>query len=290
MAHNHSHNHNSHNDTSKNILITLSLNAFFVVIELIGGIMTNSIAILSDALHDFGDCLSLGTAWVLQKKSQQKSDDLYSYGYKRFSLLGSIFLSGVLAISSILIVFEASKRLFNPQEVDAQGMLWLAIFGVIINGVAAIRMKKGSSLNERAIYLHIMEDVLGWVAVLVVSIVMHFYNAPILDPILSIVISIWVLSNVYKNFKGVFKIILQATPASVNILELKQKIEALPHIESTHDLHVWSLDGESHVASLHVVTCEDDTLEMKRAIRAISKTYNIEHVTIEIEKEDTYCS
>lgn len=289
MAHNHSHNHN-HNNTSKNILISLVLNAFFVVVELIGGIMTNSIAILSDALHDFGDCLSLATAWVLHKKSQKGSDEFYSYGYKRFSLLGSIFLSGILAISSVLIIIEASKRLLNPQEVDAQGMFWLAIFGIIINGVAALRMKKGSSLNERAIYLHIMEDVLGWVAVLIVSIVMHFYNAPILDPILSIVISLWVLTNVYKNFKDTFKVILQAIPASVNMIELKQKIEALPHIESIHDLHVWSLDGESHVASLHVVTCEDDTLEMKRSIRAISKTYNIEHVTIEIEKNATYCS
>lgn len=285
MAHNH-----SHNNASKNILITLILNAFFVVVELIGGIMTNSVAILSDALHDFGDCLSLATAWVLQKKSQKGSDELYSYGYKRFSLLGSIFLSGILTISSILILFEAGKRLFDPQEVDAQGMFWLAIFGVFINGIAAIRMKKGSSLNERAIYIHIMEDVLGWVAVLVVSIVMHFYNMPILDPILSIVISFWVLSNVYKNIKDTFKVILQAVPASVNILELKEKIEALPHVESTHDIHVWSLDGESHVASLHVVSCQTDTSEIKQAIRNIAHTYNIEHVTIEIEKDATYCS
>lgn len=187
MGHNHTH---SHNNAEKNISIAFFLNAFFVIVELIGGFLTNSIAILTDALHDFGDCLSLATAWFLQKKSTQLRDRKYSYGYKRFSLLGSIFLSGVLTVSSIFVLVEAFKRISTPQDVSAQGMLGIAIFGVIINGAAAFRVKQGTSLNERAVYLHIMEDVLGWIGVLAVSIVMIFVYIPALDSLLSIGISI----------------------------------------------------------------------------------------------------
>lgn len=124
MGHNHAH---SLNNAEKNISIAFFLNAFFVIVELIGGILTNSIAILTDALHDFGDCLSLATAWFLQKKSTQVRDKKYSYGYKRFSLLGSIFLSGVLTVSSVFVLIEAAKRIAAPQDVSAQGMLWMAV-------------------------------------------------------------------------------------------------------------------------------------------------------------------
>ena len=192
--------HNQEN-AAKNIGVAFWLNAFFVIVEVIGGFFTNSIAILSDALHDFGDCLSLAMAYGLQKKSEKKRDKFYSYGYKRFSLLGTVFLSGVLVVSSAFVLFEAIKRIMMPQEVSAGGMLWLAVAGIVINGVAALRMHRGSSLNERAVFLHIMEDVLGWVAVLIVSVVMLYVNFPILDPLLSVCISIWVLSNVYGNLK-----------------------------------------------------------------------------------------
>lgn len=291
MAQTHSHLNSSSNDSSnatKNIGVAFWLNAFFVIVELVGGIITNSIAILSDALHDFGDCLSLAVAFGLQKKSKQKRDRTYSYGYKRFSLLGTIFLSGVLTFSSIYVIIEAIKRLANPQAVQAQGMLWLAIAGVIINGAAAFRLKKGSSLNEKAVFLHIMEDVLGWVAVLVVSLVMMFVELPILDPILSLCISIWVLSNVYGNMKETFKILLQAIPDSVDINELTLKLEQIPNINSIHDLHVWSLDGESHVMTLHVVTNRESE-ELKHAIYTVASEFHITHTTIECELPGEHC-
>src|SRR5574344_1588552 len=150
----HTHNHTEHNGAMHNIGVAFVLNAFFVVVELVGGVMTNSIAILSDALHDFGDCLSLALAWALQRKALKKRDKLYSYGYKRFSLLGSVFLSGVLSVSSVFMIIEAVKRIANPQSVNAEGMLWLSIVGVVINGAAALRLKRGTSLNERAVFLH----------------------------------------------------------------------------------------------------------------------------------------
>lgn len=285
MGH-HQHLHNA----EKNISIVFFLNLFFVVVELVGGFITNSVAILSDAIHDIGDCLSLAVSWLMQKKSTKSRDNKYSYGYKRFSILGSIFLSGVLCVSSGFILFEACIRLFNPQSVDAHGMLWLAIFGTLINGAAALRVKSGHSLNERAVYLHIMEDVLGWIAVLLVSIVMMFWNIPILDPIISILISIWVLYNVTQNVRAAMKTILQAVPDGVNITELQKQIESLPNIISTHDMHIWSLDGESHIMTLHVVvTPTGDKQVIRHNINSISGKYNIHHSTIEFEDEGFVC-
>lgn len=286
MGHNHTHGHKA---AQENITIAFFLNAFFVIVELIGGIFTNSIAILTDALHDFGDCISLAIAWFLQKKSTQERDNKYSYGYKRFSLLGSIYLSLVLTVSSVFVVIEAVKRIISPQEVNAEGMLWIAIFGIIINGAAALRVKRGASWNEKAVYLHIMEDVLGWVGVLVVSIVMLFVYIPALDSLLSLGISIWVLSNVYRNLRNVFKILLQATPNDVYLDELSSKILKINGIISIHDLHLWSLDGESHVMTLHVVTDEENSAKIKEEILNISNEFHIVHTTIEFEKSDTVC-
>lgn len=286
----HHHHHHDSSKAEKNISIAFFLNLFFVIVEVVGGIFTNSIAILTDALHDFGDCLSLATAWFLQKKSAQARDRKYSYGYKRFSLLGSIFLSGVLTISSIFVLLEAVKRIMEPQDVSAGGMLWIAIFGVIINGAAALRVKQGTSLNERAVYLHIMEDVLGWIAVLVVSVVMLFVYIPALDSMLSIGISIWVLSNVYRNLRSVFKILLQAIPDDVSLDELSTRITSIEGVLSIHDLHLWSLDGESHVMTLHIVTDEADTAAMKEQVRTIAHEYHIVHTTVEFENSRTTCT
>ncbi|MGL5788395.1 MAG: cation diffusion facilitator family transporter [Bacteroidales bacterium] len=289
MGHNHGHNHNHEHGDTKNIAVAFILNSFFVIVEIIGGYLTNSIAIMSDALHDFGDSLSLGIAWGLQKKAKKGRDNKYSYGYKRFSLLGSIFLSGVLSISSVYVLIEAIKRISAPESVDAKGMLWLAIFGIIINGSAAFRLKKGTSLNEKAVFLHIMEDVLGWVAVLIVSITMMFVDLPVLDPLLSIAISIWVMSNVYKNIRETFKVLLQAIPDSVDAEALENEIMQIPEVESIHDLHIWSLDGESHIMTLHIVTESKDKRALKSQVIAISEKYHIVHVTIEMESSEYDC-
>lgn len=278
----------SKENSTKNIRTAFFLNLAFAFVELIGGIITNSVAILSDAVHDFGDSISLAIAWALQKKSNKAKDDKYSYGYKRFSLLSSVILSGILLVGSILILVEAIGRLFNPQEVNAQGMLWLAILGIIVNGLAALSVKRGKTLNERAVFLHIMEDVLGWIGVLVISIVMIFVNLPILDPILSISITIWVLYNVYKNLKATFNILLQAFPKDVDVKKLTKEIEAIDNVISIHDLHIWTQDGNSHVMTLHIVA-EKNYETIKNKIREIAKTFNIDHVTIELEDKYSSC-
>ena len=278
----------SKENSTKNIRTAFFLNLAFAFVELIGGIITNSVAILSDAVHDFGDSISLAIAWALQKKSNKAKDDKYSYGYKRFSLLSSVILSGILLVGSILILVEAIGRLFNPQEVNAQGMLWLAILGIIVNGLAALSVKRGKTLNERAVFLHIMEDVLGWIGVLVISIVMIFANLPILDPILSISITIWVLYNVYKNLKATFNILLQAFPKNVDVKKLTKEIEAIDNVISIHDLHIWTQDGNSHVMTLHIVAEKNyETIKLK--VREMVKAYNIDHVTIELEDKYSSC-
>ncbi|MFA6334271.1 MAG: cation diffusion facilitator family transporter [Bacteroidales bacterium] len=273
--------------SSKNISVAFVLNFVFAIIELAGGLFTNSVAILSDALHDFGDSLSLGVAYYLQKRSNKKSDKYYTYGYKRFSLIGSIFISTVLAISSVFIVTESIKRIMAPEQSDAGGMLILAVLGIVVNGAAVLRLKRGTSLNEKAVMIHLMEDVLGWIAVLIASIVMMFVDFPVIDPILSIAITIWVLTNVYKNLSQSLKIMLQEVPKDVETDKLKHEVLSLQDVVSIHDLHLWSLDGENHILSMHIVVNNCFTFEKmaecKAAIRTIGEKYHIGHITVEFE-------
>ena len=282
------HNHGSEGSSSKNIKIVFFLNLGFSFFELIGGYLTNSMAIMSDALHDFGDCISLAVAWGFEKKSHKEKNDKYSYGYKRFSLLGSIFLSVVLATSSIYILIEAIGRLQNPEAVNASGMLWLAIVGVGINLVAALRLKKSGSLSERAIFIHLMEDVMGWIAVLIGSIVMIFVELPILDPIMSIAITLWVLYNVSKNLIKVFNVLLMGVPSDVNVAKLSSDILAIEDVKSIHDIHIWSFDGENHVMTIHVVS-KNQSQDFRQDIRDITSKYHINHITIEIDDSEEHC-
>lgn len=291
-SHSH-HSHSHHSTASKNITLAFFLNLIFAFIELGGGLYTNSVAILSDALHDFGDSLSLGVAWYLQKISRRGRDKEYTYGYKRFSLLGALFISTVLLVGSFFVIRECVERLMHPQAANARGMLLLAIFGILINGYAALRLTRGGSISERAVSLHMLEDLFGWVAVLVVSVVMLFVDVPLLDPILSIGITLWVLYNIYKNLRETFRVFLQQAPQDVNIERLQQSLLAIEGIASIHDIHLWSLDGESNVMTLHVVLKEDQSVAeshaLKSRIRTLLNEKKIAHATIEIELMGEEC-
>lgn len=291
-SHSH-HSHSHHSTASKNITLAFFLNLMFAFIELGGGLYTNSVAILSDALHDFGDSLSLGVAWYLQKISRRGRDKEYTYGYKRFSLLGALFISTVLLVGSFFVIRECVERLMDPQPPNARGMLLLAIFGILINGYAALRLTRGGSISERAVSLHMLEDLFGWVAVLVVSVVMLFVDVPLLDPILSIGITLWVLYNVYKNLRETFRVFLQQAPQDVNIERLQQSLLSIEGIASIHDIHLWSLDGESNVMTLHVVLKEDQSVAeshaLKSRIRTLLNEKKIAHATIEIELMGEEC-
>jgi cobalt-zinc-cadmium efflux system protein len=290
----HSHHHHdghSHSDGTENITTAFWLNLGFTFIEVFGGFFTNSVAILSDALHDLGDSLSLGLAWYFQKKSNQGRDKTFTYGYKRFSLVGALINSIVLIVGSVYMLTQAIPRFMNPEETNAKGMFWLAILGIIVNGAAVFKLKKGSSLNEKAVKLHLMEDVLGWVAVLIGSILIYFFNWAIIDPLLSIGITAYILFNVYGNLKGVFRVILQGSPKSLNLEDIKPKLRKIESVLEIHDLHVWSMDGEYNVMTVHAVAEKTaDCTVIKKAIRHSLRQMNVNHVTIEIDMEGEECS
>ncbi|MBS0011954.1 MAG: cation transporter [Bacteroidales bacterium] len=280
-------------NSSRHISLAFFLNLGFTIIEIIGGFYTNSVAILSDALHDFGDTVSLAVAWYLQKVSNRGRDEYYTYGYKRFSLLGAVFISLMLIVGAVFIIKESVTRLLSPDEVNARGMMYLAILGIIVNGIAVIRLRKGKTMNEKAVYLHMLEDVLGWMAVFVVSIVMMFIDAPILDPLLSIGITGWVLFNVYKNLKKTFRILLQEVPGNVNIERVEKELNMIEGISSIHDIHIWSLDGENNIMTMHAVIADkssnEDQRKLKKAIREKCDQFNIQHTTIEFETGGEEC-
>ncbi|MDR1346743.1 MAG: cation diffusion facilitator family transporter [Bacteroidales bacterium] len=284
---------NTHHHTSANIRLAFFLNLFFSAIELVGGLLTNSVAILSDALHDFGDSFSLALAWYFQKVSKRKRDAKYSYGYRRFSLLGAMINSVVLLIGSFFVISESIQRLISPQAANAKGMLLLAIFGILVNGWAMWRMRRSSSLNERAVGLHLLEDVLGWAAVLIGSIVMIFVDVPILDPLLSLLIACYILLNIYRNLRDTLRVVLQGTPSNVNMEAIEACLQSMAGIKSVHDMHIWSMDGEYNIMSVHLVL--DKNLdykkwqELKMQIKEKLKAQQIQHITIESETDDDAC-
>lgn len=288
-----SHNHH-HHDSTGNIRIAFFLNISFALLEIAGGFWTNSMAILSDALHDLGDAFSLGLAWFFDNRSKKSSDHKYSFGYRRFSLLGALVNSLVLILGSLFILSKAIPRLLNPEASNAAGMALFAVVGIAVNGAAVLRLKGGKSLNERVVTWHLLEDVLGWAAVLVVSIVLLFKDVKILDPLLSVVITLYVLYNVAKNFRKTISLFLQGVPEEVDITLLEADVLSLDNVESVHHTHVWSLDGAQHVLTTHVVV-ENDTprvaiVSLKCAIRELVENLDIEHTTIEVEHMGESCN
>ena len=297
-GHHHSHgghHHHHHHHAEGNILIAFLLNLFFAIVELVGGLYTGSVAILSDSLHDLGDSCSLGVAWYLERLSKKGRDLHFSYGYKRFSLLGSLLISVILLVGSVFVIKESIERIITPSTPRAEGMFLLAIFGLIINGYAAWRMSGGHSLNERAMRLHLMEDVLGWIAVLIVSVVMYFVDLPILDPLLSLGITAWILYNVYFNLRDNFRILLQGVPEEVDQEGFVHAIEHLDGVLSVHDVHIWTLNGEQHIASLHLVfdaqqyPTPEAWAGLKQEVREIALGYELQHITIELDPRGCSC-
>jgi len=287
------HSHHHQNRSEGNIKVAFFLNLAFAIIEIIGGLWTNSVAILSDALHDLGDSLTLGVSWYFAKVAKRDRNQKYSYGYKRFSVLGALINSIVLVTGSVFIVMEAIPRLSDPVHPNTEGMIYLAIGGVLVNGLAAIRLSKGHSLNEKAVYTHLLEDILGWVAVLIGAIVMNFWDVPVIDPILSILIAVFILYNVFKNLRESFRIILQGTPSDISIKKIHEAIKDIPKVLDVHDCHIWSMDGEYHILSIHLVIKDDLALSELEQIKLETKErvnkLGISHTTIEFETQDEIC-
>ena len=296
--HSHHHRHAHHpsgpdDEVSQRIGWAFFLNLGFTVIEFIGGWLTNSTAIMADAVHDLGDSLSIGSAWVLNKFGNKQADTRFTYGYKRLSLLGALINGVVLIVGSIWVLTTALPRLVDPVMPHTEGMLALAVLGVAVNGYAAYRLSGGKTLNERVLNWHLLEDVLGWVAVLIVALVMHFVDWPILDPLLSIGFTLFILFNVLRTLWTTLKLFTQAVPESGLLEQIRGALGEIEGVQELHHVHLWSLDGEHHVLTAHIVVCDAGVLpgydQLKSRLRLALEPFQLAHTTLEIELEEEVC-
>jgi cobalt-zinc-cadmium efflux system protein len=289
--HHHHHHDHGHHDHSKdrigNIRIALFLNLAFAIIELIGGFLTGSVAIMADAVHDFGDSMALFSAMLMEHFSSRKPDVRYSYGYRRLSVLSALITSSIVFAGAIAVMVMAIPKLWQPTQPYVPGMLALAVLGIAVNGYGAWRVQRGSSLNERAISWHLFEDLLGWIAVFVGGLVMMVFDLPILDPILSIVFTAFVIWNISKVVRSALKVFLQATPSEVEMAAITTRVGAVSGVVKVGDLHVWSLDGEAHVITVNVLVDSkltlDSVMQVKDGVRKALGEFGRYHSTIEIE-------
>ena len=288
--HNHDH---AHSSSSKRIGMAFFLNLIFTVIEFIGGWLTNSTAIMADAVHDLGDSLSIGSAWLLNRLGERSANPEYTYGYRRLSLFGALINGLVLIVGSIWVLVMAIPRLADPVMPHTEGMLALGVLGVAVNGYAAYRLSHGKTLNEKVLNWHLLEDVLGWVAVLIVATVMQFVEWPILDPVLSSCFSLFILINVLRNLLATGRLFFQAVPDSGLMESVRASLIALEEVDSVHHLHLWSLDGEHHVLTAHVKAVLTQDLkryaQLKSTIQSALERFDLAHTTIEIELANENC-
>ncbi|MCR5660633.1 MAG: cation diffusion facilitator family transporter [bacterium] len=271
--------------TERNILIAFLLNLSFSIIEFFGGLFTNSVAILSDSIHDFGDAISIGISYFMERKSKKQADNEYTYGYIRYSVLGGVITTTILLVGSILVIISSVKRLINPVDVNYRGMIIFAIVGVILNLIAAYVTREGDSINQKSVNLHMLEDVLGWVVVLVGAIIMNFTDIKIIDPIMSIGVALFILLNSLKNLKKVLDLFLVKTPSDINIEELKKHLLKINDVEDIHHIHVWSIDGFNNYATMHIVSKSKNISIVKKELREELEEHNICHAILETEEE-----
>lgn len=286
------HSQASENYSGRNLSVAFFLNLAFTIVEFIGGAVANSMAIFSDALHDLGDVFSLGMAWILERVSKKKRTQSFSYGYRRFSLLAALLNAAILIGGSAVIAAHAIPRVFDPGEPDAKGMLFFAIAGIVFNGAAALVLKRGRSLNERVASLHLLEDVLGWAAVLVGAGIMMFFDIPELDPVLSLFIAGYILYNAGKALTSALKLMLQAVPGEVEIREIERSLMEIEGVKSVRDTHIWSLDGRYNVLTVRLSLEEasvEKMMRIKSQARRVAREQNIQHTTIEIGFDEEDC-
>lgn len=276
-------------DREKRVRFAAFLNFVFTIIEIVGGVWTNSLAILSDALHDFGDSIALFSSWFFERGAQKSPDTSKTFGYQRLSLFSALFSASILIGGSIFIILQAIPRLSNPELVNAYGMLGIAIIGILFNGLGFFLLKKGESLNEKVLSWHLLEDLLGWVAILVGSIVIYVWKIYVIDPLMTIGLSIFILYNVIVNLKEAINILLQGVPKHINLENVKRDLTSVKGVLDIHDIHVWSLEGETDILTAHVVLndeeLENQSEEIKQTIKGILLKHHIEHSTIEIESK-----
>ena len=276
-------------NSKTSILIAFLLNFFFAIFELIGGFFSKSVAIMSDALHDAGDALSIGISYFLEKKSERKANDIYTYGYRRYSVLGALITTIILICGSIVVIISSIKRLINPVRVNYNGMLILAIVGFAINFLAAYVTRDGDNVNKKAVNLHMMEDVLGWLVVLVGSIVIRLTKFYVIDSLMSLGVAIFLLIQAFRNLKEAIDLFLEKVPRGYDVKEITSLVKSVSNVLEVHHVHLWSMDGESVYATMHVVSDAKHFKKVKQEVKKLMAENNISHVTIELEDKSDEC-
>lgn len=274
--------------TEKNIFIAFILNLLFSGFEFVGGFYTGSIAIISDAVHDLGDAASIGISYLLEKKSKKEPDEKYTYGYARYSVVGGAITTIILLFSSFIVIINAAERIVKPTEINYSGMIIVGIMGIVINLAAAYFTHDGDSLNQKAVNLHMLEDVLGWVAVLTGAVIMRFTDLSVIDPLMSMGVAVFIIIGCIKNLKLIIDIVLDKTPCGISVSEIKERLLEIDGITDVHHIHLRSIDGHSSCATLHIVT-DSDMHIIKQAARNILTDLGISHATIETESSDEHC-
>ncbi len=274
--------------TDKSILLAFILNLAFSVFEFIGGIITGSVAIVSDAVHDTGDAVSIGISYIFEKKSKKQPNCKYTYGYLRYSVIGGSITGIILIIGSLITIYNAISKIITPTDINYNGMIIFAVIGVCVNLCAALITRGQGSMNQKAVNLHMLEDVLGWLVVLAGAVVMRLTNIAVIDPIMSICVSVFILICACMNIKEILDLLLEKTPRNIDIDEIKERIEKIEGVIQVHHVHVWSLDEQNNCATMHVVT-DRDTHEVKESIKLELAKHGIGHVTIETENQNEHC-
>ena len=272
----------------RKILFVFILNLGFSFFELVGGFLTGSVAIMSDAIHDFGDAASIGCSYFLERKSKRQPDEKYTFGYRRFSVLGSCITTVILIIGSLVMIYNSIYRIMHPMQIDYSGMILFAVVGVLVNFCAAFLTREGDSLNQKAVNLHMLEDVLGWCVVLLGAIIMHFTDFALLDPIMSICVSVFILINALGNLKDILSVFLEKSPDQMAISSISERILQITGVQNVHHIHLWSLDGQRNLATMHVVS-DLEHEGIKCRIRDAMKELGISHITIEMETSSEDC-
>lgn len=277
--------HHHHKKAGQNLAFVFFMNLAFNIIVVIGALSTNSMAILSDFIHDLSDTISIALAWFLERVAQKDVSDNYSYGYQRFSILGAVIISVFVILMAFVILLEAIPRLFSPEGVDAGGMFVVAIIGIIFKSISVYRLHRGETFNERAILFHQLGDVFEWIAILILSLVLMFWDgAPYLDPFVSIGIALWLIFNLGRNLVKSVQVLLQKTPDNFDVEEFKRTISEIDGVNAIDDFHIWSLDGIDSVMTLKVdVDFNHNVEEIKNEIYDISKKYHVVDITIELD-------
>ena len=266
------------------VWIAFFLNLSYAIVEFIAGGIFGSSAVLADSVHDLGDAIAIGISALLETISNREEDRHYTLGYKRFSLLGALVTAVILITGSILVILENIAKIFHPQSVNDEGIFWLGIIAITINVLASLVIRKGQTKNESILSLHFLEDTLGWVAVILMAIVLRFTDWYILDPLLSLAISFFILSKALPRFWSTLKILLDAVPEGVDIQKIKTDLAELDHVASINQLNLWTMDGLEKNAIVHVCLKEMEHMETcKESIRIFLKDCGFQNITIEVD-------